>query len=458
MKLWSGRFKESVDYSLEKFLNSIEYDNRLALYDIKGSIAHVKMLGSTGIISQEDTKRIEQGLESILRDVIEGSVEWDISQEDIHMNIENLLIDRIGEVGKKLHTARSRNDQVALDIRMYLKEEIKEIQILTKGLLMKLHEMAIVNIDVILPGYTHLQRAQPISLAHHLLAYFEMFLRDYERFEDVYRRTDVLPLGSGALAGVPYPIDRELVRAELDFSDISRNSLDAVSDRDFAIDFLSASSILIMHLSRFCEELIFWTSQEYDFAVMSDKYSTGSSIMPQKKNPDVAELIRGKTGRIYGNLMSLLTTMKGLPLAYNKDMQEDKEPIFDTVDTIKGCLKAFTPMIASMEFRKDNMLKATKKGFLNATDLADYLVGKGIPFREAHRVVGELVYKCEKESITLQELELEELKKHGPFEGDVYSAIDINACVNKKTSYGGTAISNIKEILKIYNEILNKIL
>jgi argininosuccinate lyase len=458
MKLWSGRFKETVDYSLEKFLNSIEYDYRLALYDIKGSIAHVKMLGNTGIISQEDTNRIEQGLESILRDVLDGSVEWDISQEDIHMNIEKLLIDSIGEVGKKLHTARSRNDQVALDIRMYLKEEIKEIQILTKGLLMKLHEMATVNIDVILPGYTHLQRAQPISLAHHLLAYFEMFLRDYERFEDVYRRTDVLPLGSGALAGVPYPIDRELVRAELDFSDISRNSLDAVSDRDFAIDFLSASSILIMHLSRFCEELIFWTSQEYGFAVMSDKYSTGSSIMPQKKNPDVAELIRGKTGKIYGNLMSLLTTMKGLPLAYNKDMQEDKEPIFDTVDTMKGCLKAFTPMIASMEIRKDNMLKATKKGFLNATDLADYLVGKGIPFREAHRVVGELVYKCEKESITLQEIELEELKKHGPFEGDVYSAIDINACVNKKTSYGGTAISNIKEMIKIYNEILDKIL
>ncbi len=384
MKLWGGRFEKATDKLVDDFNSSIRFDSRMYKQDILGSVAHSKMLGKCGIIPQEDSELIQKTLLEILADIESGKIEFEIDAEDIHMNIEKILISRIGDTGKRLHTGRSRNDQVALDIRMYLKEEIALIKEMLISLENTIIETSENNLETILPGYTHLQRAQPITLAHHMMAYFQMFRRDIERLNDCYKRTNILPLGSGALAGTTYPLDRKMVADELGFYSITENSLDGVSDRDFAIELASCLSIIMMHLSRFSEELILWSSHEFGFVEMDDAYSTGSSIMPQKKNPDVAELVRGKTGRVYGSLMALLTTMKSLPLAYNKDMQEDKEAIFDSVDTVKMCLPVFTKMLATMKFRKENMYKAAQGGFTNATDIADYLVKKGIPFRSAH--------------------------------------------------------------------------
>ena len=371
-KLWGGRFQKETDKLVEDFHSSISFDQRLYRQDIRGSQAHARMLGKTGIISEKEAEQIIQGLEEILAHIEEGRLEFEVGAEDIHMNIEKVLIDRIGQVGKKLHTARSRNDQVALDTRLYLKEEIRSIQSLLINLQETLLRLSREHLDTIMPGYTHLQKAQPITYAHYLMAYFQMFKRDWERLEDCYGRTDVLPLGSGALAGTTFPIDRQMVAEELGFAAISENSLDAVSDRDYVIEFIAAVSLLMMHLSRFCEEIILWSSDEFRFLELDDAYSTGSSIMPQKKNPDVAELIRGKTGRVYGHLMALLTVLKSLPLAYNKDLQEDKEALFDTVDTAKKCLLIFTPMLKSLKVNRDRMLEAARSGFTNATDMADY--------------------------------------------------------------------------------------
>ena len=390
--LWGGRFQKSTDKKVDDFNSSIRFDKRMYRQDIRGSIAHATMLGKQGIIPKEDADKIVKGLGEILADIEAGKVEFLIDAEDIHMNVEKLLTDRIGDAGKRLHTGRSRNDQVALDLRMYLMDEGVEIKEMLLALLEVLTELAKKHTATIMPGYTHLQKAQPITFAHHLIAYFEMFRRDLTRLDDWRERCDSMPLGSGALAGTTYPLDREFVAGELGFSKVTKNSLDGVSDRDFAVELASVLSLIMMHLSRFSEELILWSSHEFSFVEMDDSYSTGSSIMPQKKNPDVAELIRGKTGRVYGHLIGLLTTMKGLPLAYNKDMQEDKEPIFAAVDTVKLCLPVFCDMISTMKVREDNMLKGAKGGFTNATDAADYLVKKGMPFREAHEVVGKLVF------------------------------------------------------------------
>ncbi len=387
MKLWGGRFTKSTDSFTDHFHSSISFDSRMYKQDITGSIAHAAMLGAQNIIPKEDSELIQKTLGEILEDIEAGKVTFDEKAEDIHMNIETILIQRIGDVGKKLHTGRSRNDQVALDIRMYLKEAITDIKGLVKELLVVLNSMAEKNVNTIMPGYTHLQNAQPVTFAHHLLAYAEMFKRDYDRLGDVYKRTNVMPLGSGALAATTYPLDRQAVCDALGFDSITLNSMDGVSDRDFVIELLSALSIIMMHLSRFCEEIIIWNSQQYKFVEMDDAYSTGSSIMPQKKNPDMAELIRGKTGRVYGHLMGMLTTMKGIPLAYNKDMQEDKEGVFDAVDTLKMCLPVFTKMVETMTVNKDNMRAAARKGFMNATDAADWLVKQGVPFRDAHSII-----------------------------------------------------------------------
>ncbi|MGI6764234.1 MAG: argininosuccinate lyase [Anaerovoracaceae bacterium] len=426
MKLWKGRFSKAANSSAEAFNASIETDQRLYKQDIQGSMAHALMLGWQEIIPMEEAEAIRLSLREILEDIENGKVEFTIEQEDIHMNIETLLTQRIGDAGKKLHTARSRNDQVATDLRLYQKEEIHKVQALLQGLIDTLENLAEGHKETVMPGYTHLQRAQPVTLAMHLGAYVEMFKRDSDRFRDCLKRTDLLPLGAGALAGTTYPIDREFVAKELGFSEICENTMDAVSDRDFAIEFVSCCAMTMMHLSRLCEELILWNSTEFSFIEMDDAFSTGSSIMPQKKNPDMAELIRGKTGRVYGDLFALLTIMKGLPLAYNKDMQEDKPPLFDAGDTLKDCLSILTQVISTMEIKTQNMEKAANSGFMNATDAADYLVKKSLPFRDCHEIIGKMVLYCIKENKNLDDLTLEEFKNFSPlFEADIYDAIDI---------------------------------
>lgn len=426
MKLWKGRFSKDANSSAEAFNASIEFDQRLYKQDIIGSIAHAKMLGKQGIIAKEEADEIQLSLLDILKEIEEGKIEFTIEQEDIHMNIESLLTKRIGDAGKRLHTARSRNDQIATDLRLYQKEEIPKIIDLLENLCSTLKDLANQNKETVMPGYTHLQRAQPINLALHLMAYYEMFQRDADRFSDCLKRTDSLPLGSGALAGTTYPIDRSFVAQELGFSNICKNTMDAVSDRDFAIEFVGCCSITMMHLSRFCEELILWSSTEFSFIEMDDAFSTGSSIMPQKKNPDMAELIRGKTGRVYGNLINLLTIMKSLPLAYNKDMQEDKPPLFDAGDTLKDCLSIFTQVISTMEIKADNMEKAARSGFMNATDAADYLVKKGLPFRDCHEIIGRMVLYCIQQDKAIDDLTLKEFKNFSVlFENDIYENIDI---------------------------------
>ncbi|NVN92641.1 MAG: argininosuccinate lyase [Desulfuromonadales bacterium] len=439
-KLWGGRFTQPTDAFVEEFTASIQFDKRLYHQDIRGSIAHARMLGKQGIIPQSDVEAIIEGLQQILQQIEEGTFDFSISLEDIHMNIESRLSATIGEAGKRLHTGRSRNDQVALDIRLYLRDEIVEIVSYIDLLIDALLKQAEANLDVIMPGFTHLQTAQPILFSHHMMAYVEMFKRDSARLEDCLKRVNVLPLGAGALAGTTFPIDREYVAEQLGFSSITRNSLDSVSDRDFSLEFLSVSSILMMHLSRFSEELILWSSSEFKFIELSDSFCTGSSIMPQKKNPDVPELVRGKTGRVYGNLMALLTVMKSLPLAYNKDMQEDKEPLFDTIDTVKGSLKVFADMIREMQLYPANMRRAAGQGFSTATDVADYLVRKGLPFRDAHEAVGKAVAYCVENEMELTELTLTEWQLFSPrFDKDIFAAITVEACINARNVPGGTA-------------------
>lgn len=437
-KLWGGRFQKSTDRRVDDFNSSIRFDKRMYAQDIRGSIAHANMLGRQGIIPQADAEKIVEGLRGILDDINAGKVEFLIDAEDIHMNVEKLLTDRIGEAGKRLHTGRSRNDQVALDLRMYLLDETESLRGIILHALGVLLSLAKEHEATVMPGYTHLQKAQPITLGLHFMAYFEMLRRDLSRLEDWRKRCDFSPLGSGALAGTTYPLDREGTARELGFGAITRNSLDGVSDRDFAIELAGVLSMLMMHLSRFSEELILWSSHEFSFVEMDDAYSTGSSIMPQKKNPDVAELIRGKTGRVYGHLMGLLTTMKGLPLAYNKDMQEDKEPIFDALDTVRLCLPVFCDMIATMTVKKENMLRGAKGGFTNATDAADYLVKRGMPFREAHAVIGKLVFYAISRDKALDELTLDELRSFSDmFDEDVYDAISMQTCINGRNVPGG---------------------
>ena len=446
MKLWGGRFTKGTDKVVEDFHSSISFDQRLYRQDIKGSMAHAGMLGRQGIISTAEADAIINGLQGILDDIEAGRVEFEIGAEDIHMNIEKLLTERVGDVGRKLHTARSRNDQVALDVRIYLKEEIQGTKNLLLKLLTTLADLAEKHTETVMPGYTHLQRAQPVTLGHHLMAYFQMFQRDFDRLNDCFKRTDLMPLGSGALAGTTFPLDRPSVAAELGFTGITQNSLDGVSDRDFAIEYCAAAAIIMMHLSRFCEEIILWSSAEFQFIELDDAYSTGSSIMPQKKNPDVAELVRGKTGRVYGDLMALLTVMKSLPLAYNKDMQEDKEALFDAIDTVKGCLMVFAPMVQTMRVRTDKMAKAASGGFTNATEVADYLAKKGIPFRKAHEIVGKLVLDCIQKGKSLDELSLAEYKEASDIiENDIYDAIDIEKCVAARNVAGGPAPAVVAE-------------
>ena len=439
-KLWGGRFQKSADAAMEDFHSSISVDQRMAREDILGSLAHARMLGKQGIIPQADADKICEGLLSLLADYEAGKLAFSKSAEDIHMNMELLLTERIGEPGKRLHTGRSRNDQVALDCRLYMihgtDATIENLIALQTSIL----ETARAHTHTVMPGYTHLQKAQPITLAHHLMAYFEMFRRDVERLQDCKKRMDYMPLGAGALAGSTYPLDRELVRAQLGFSAITRNSLDSVSDRDFCIEYAGCASIIMMHLSRFCEELILWSTDEFRFVEMDDAYSTGSSIMPQKKNPDVAELIRGKTGRVYGDLTTLLTMMKGLPLAYNKDMQEDKEAVFDALDTVNGCLSIFTRMFSTLRFNTDKMLAGAGRGFTNATDAADYLVKKGVPFRTAHEIIGKLVFTCLSQGKALSDLTISELRNISPsFEDDVFDSISLIACVEGRSLPGGPA-------------------
>ena len=442
MKLWGGRFRKETDSLVNDFNSSIRFDGRMYREDIQGSMAHAKMLAQQGILTWEDQRAIQAGLESVLADIESGAVELTEDNEDIHMNVEALLTARIGDAGKRLHTARSRNDQVAVDLRLYLRHEIAEVIGQVLDLQEAVAEQAGKYQTAVMPGYTHLQRAQPISFAQHLLAYGAMLERDVTRLEDCGKRMNVCPLGSGALAGTTYPIDRWQTAGDLGFDAPCTNSLDGVSDRDYAIELLSALSILMMHLSRFSEEMILWCSWEFKFIELDDAYSTGSSIMPQKKNPDVAELVRGKTGRVYGSLMGLLTTMKGLPLAYNKDMQEDKEPVFDAIDTVKMCLPVFTGMLKTMRVLPDNMRRAAGKGFINATDCADYLTKKGMPFRDAYTVVGRLVASCGDKGKTLEELTLDELREVSPLFGeDVYEALNLENCMGLRSSYGGPAVS-----------------
>ena len=440
MKLWGGRFEKGTDELVNDFNSSIRFDKRMYKQDIKGSTAHAKMLGKCGVITEEESALIVKTLAEILCEIENGTAQFMIDAEDIHMNIETMLIAKIGDTGKKLHTGRSRNDQVALDIRMYLRDETDEIIKMLKDLLRVLINIAKDNLDTIMPGYTHLQKAQPITLAHHMCAYTQMFERDIMRLADCRKRINIMPLGSGALAATTYPFDREFVAKELDFDDITYNSLDGVSDRDFVIEMSGALSIIMMHLSRFCEELILWNTNEFSFVEMDDSCSTGSSIMPQKKNPDVAELIRGKAGRVYGSLMTILTVMKGIPLAYNKDMQEDKECIFDAVDTVKLCIPVFAKMLDTMKFNKDVMYKGAGGGFTNATDAADYLVRKNIPFRKAHEIVGKTVLYATKHGKALSELTLDEYKAICPeIDGDIYDAIDLKTCVEGRKIIGGPA-------------------
>jgi len=440
MKLWGGRFGKATDGLVDDFHSSISFDQRLYEEDIAGSIAHATMLGEQSIIPKEDAEKIVEGLRGILADAREGKIAWRQDAEDIHMNVEALLTERIGDAGKRLHTGRSRNDQVALDTRMYARKACDETVDMLRDLVTVLLDIAQRNLHTIMPGYTHLQKAQPITLAHHMMAYVQMFLRDRDRFLRAREAADVMVLGSGALAGTTYPLDRARVADLLGFSAVSENSLDGVADRDYLLDYLSAASICMMHLSRFCEELILWNTNEFRFVEMDDAFATGSSIMPQKKNPDVAELIRGKTGRVYGHLMALLTVMKGLPLAYNKDMQEDKEAFFDARDTLVKALTVFTAMLRTVTFRKDVMEKGASGGFTNATDCADYLVKKGVPFRDAHRVVGQLVAHCLNEDKALLDLSLEELRSfHPAFDRDVFEDLSMIACVEKRKIPGAPA-------------------
>ncbi|HIZ56618.1 MAG TPA: argininosuccinate lyase [Firmicutes bacterium] len=443
--LWAGRFKKEVDSKVNDFNSSIAFDARMYRHDIMGSIAHATMLGETGIIDRKESEMIIQGLEAILDDIENGVLVFDPNAEDIHMFIEAELTKRLGDTGKRLHTARSRNDQVALDIRLYLRDEVQTIETLIKDLIAALCRISEQHLDTIMPGYTHLQRAQPITFAHHLMAYAQMFLRDIGRLRDCNKRMDCMPLGSGALAATTYPIDRHRVGELLHFSAVTENSLDGVSDRDFCIELASAVATLMMHLSRFSEEIILWSSWEFKFIELDDAYSTGSSIMPQKKNPDIAELVRGKTGRVIGDLVTLLSMMKSLPLAYNKDMQEDKEAIFDAVDTVKLCLSTFTPMLETMRVLKENMRAAAAKGFINATDCADYLVKKGLPFRDAYKITGTLVALCIDENKTLETLPLESYQKICPvFAEDLFDAIALETCVNGRTAYGGPSSESVK--------------
>ena len=454
-KLWAGRFTQPTDKFVEEFTASIGFDRRLYRYDIQGSVAHCRMLARQGIITAEEGRQIIAGLESILADIEGGNFEFKISLEDIHMNIEARLIERIGPVGGKLHTARSRNDQVALDVRLYLRDEVGAVLDYLEGLQQSLLTQAEANLDVIMPGFTHLQTAQPILFAHHLLAYVEMFKRDAGRMRDVLKRLNVLPLGAGALAGTTFPIDREFVAELLGFDGVTRNSLDSVSDRDFAIEFVAAAALIMMHLSRLSEELILWSSADFQFVDLSDAFCTGSSIMPQKKNPDVPELVRGKTGRVYGNLTALLTVMKALPLAYNKDMQEDKEPLFDTIDTVKGSLKVFVDMIGQMRVRPESMRRAAARGFSTATDVADYLVRKGLPFRQAHEVVGKTVRYCIEQGKDIPELTLEEFRGFSVLiETDIYDHVTLEASVNARKATGGTAREAVeREIARARSEL-----
>lgn len=439
-QLWGGRFTQPTDKFVQEFTASIDFDKRMYRYDIQGSIAHCRMLAKQGIIAAEEAETIVAGLEGILADIEGGNFEFSVALEDIHMNIEARLIERIGPVGGKLHTARSRNDQVALDVRLYLRDELKAILAYLGQLQESLLAQAEQNLAVIMPGYTHLQTAQPVLFAHHMLAYYEMMKRDAGRMMDVAKRLNVLPLGAGALAGTTFPINREFVAEQLGFDGVTRNSLDSVSDRDFAIEFCAAASILMMHLSRLSEELILWSSADFNFIELTDAFCTGSSIMPQKKNPDVPELVRGKTGRVYGNLISLLTLMKSLPLAYNKDMQEDKEPLFDSIDTVKGSLKIFADMIALMKVKAENMRVAAARGFSTATDVADYCVRKGLPFRQAHEVVGKTVRYCVETGKDIPELSLEEFRRFSPLiENDIYDFVTLEASVNARRATGGTA-------------------
>ncbi|KJS75788.1 MAG: argininosuccinate lyase [Desulfotomaculum sp. BICA1-6] len=454
-KLWGGRFQKETDQMVDDFHSSISFDCRLYKYDITGSMAHARMLARVGIIAPGEAEAIVTGLQQILDDIEAGRVEFSVTAEDIHMNVEQMLIERIGEVGKKLHTARSRNDQVALDVRMYLRDEIDAVTALLADLTGTLLDLAEKHTATVMPGYTHLQRAQPITLAHHLLAYCQMLSRDTNRLADCRRRVNVMPLGAGALAGTTFPLDREYVARELDFAGVTENSLDAVSDRDFAVEFCAAASLIMMHLSRFCEEIILWSTAEFGFIELDDAYSTGSSMMPQKKNPDVAELIRGKSGRVFGDLSTLLTMLKGLPLAYNKDMQEDKEALFDAVDTVKKCLQAFRPMVATMRVKDNNMAQAARGGFTNATDLADYLVQRGIAFREAHEIVGRAVAYCLEHQKSLEELSLEEYHQFSPaIEAGVYQAIDIARCVEGRSVTGGPAPTAVQEAIRAARERL----
>lgn len=443
--MWAGRFSKEVDVKVNDFNSSISFDARMYKQDIEGSIAHATMLGEAGIINLAESKSIITGLEKILADIEDGKLSFDPNAEDIHMFIEAELTSRLGDAGKRLHTARSRNDQVALDLRMYLKVETVTIIDQIKELCRTLCSLANENLNTVMPGYTHLQRAQPITFAHHLMAYGQMLLRDLGRLEDTYKRMNVMPLGSGALASTTYPIDRQKVCNLLKFSEITQNSLDGVSDRDFCIELCSAISIIMMHLSRFSEEIVLWCSWEFKFIELDDAYATGSSIMPQKKNPDITELIRGKTGRVYGDLMTLLTMMKGLSLAYNKDMQEDKEAIFDAIDTVKLCLTTFNPMLATMKVNKENMRNAAAKGFINATDCADYLVKKGLPFRDAYKITGKLVALCIEKNVTLEVLPLEEYKALcETFDTDVFQAINLEACIMGRNVTGGPAPEEVK--------------
>ena len=457
-KPWSGRFKQSTDALMETFSASISFDKRLYDCDIEGSIAHCTMLARCKIITSAESTKIKKGLQRILKECDEGRFEFSDSLEDIHMNIESRLREMIGPVAGKLHTARSRNDQVCLDIRLYLRREIDDIVAELNRLCKALVQLAQKNIDHVIPGYTHLQRAQPVLLSHHLLAYVEMMLRDKERFLDAYKRINVMPLGSAALAGTNFPIDRKITAKLLKFPEISHNSMDAVADRDFAAEFCSASALAMMHLSRFCEEVVIWNSSEFGFVELSDAFTTGSSIMPQKKNPDAAELIRGKTGRVFGNLVSLLTLMKGLPLAYNKDLQEDKEPLFDTADTIKVCLRIFTNMMNSAKFIPISEKQLEASGFLTATDLADYLVLKGVPFREAHEITGKTVAFCLGKEKTLTDLSLPQLRKISKrFDEDVFEHIALKNSVDRKNVYGGTAKKQVRaQITRLTKKLKQK--
>ena len=456
-QLWGGRFTKETDQLVYRFNASIGFDQKFYRQDIQGSMAHVRMLAKQGILTEEEKEQILKGLESILEDVENHRLEITEEYEDIHSFVEANLIQRIGDAGKKLHTGRSRNDQVALDMKLYVRDEVREMDRLVLDLLKALQKIMEENLHTYMPGFTHLQKAQPITLAHHMGAYFEIFRRDRGRLHDIYQRMNYCPLGSGALAGTTYPLDREYTASLLEFEGATRNSMDSVSDRDYVIELLSAMSTIMMHLSRFCEEIIIWNTNEYQFVEIDDAYSTGSSIMPQKKNPDIAELVRGKTGRVYGALVSILTTMKGLPLAYNKDMQEDKELTFDAIDTVKGCLALFTGMISTMRFRKDRMEASAKNGFTNATDAADYLVGKGVPFRDAHGIVGRLVLLCIDKGISLDELPLEEYQKISPvFEEDIYDAVSMKTCVEKRETYGAPGPDVMKKVIAVNREYLEK--